>query len=181
MGRRRSKRGGRLSAAVNAALVLSGAPAHGQFQPSREHDASLPIEITADTLEVRQDLNVAVFRGHVEATQGDLDLRADQLTVHYRADETGKNTIALIEAEGNVFLNSPNEQAQGDKGIYDVDAQRLELIGSAMLRRNENQIEGDHLTLNLATGESKMESRAAAAGGTERVKAVFVPKSAPRE
>ena len=181
MGRRRSKRGGRLSAAVIAVLALSGAPAHGQFEPSREHDSSLPIEITADTLEARQDLNVAIFRGNVDAAQGDLVLRADQLTVHYRTDKTGKTTIALIDAEGNVFLVSPNESAQGDKGIYDVDAERLELIGSVVLHRNENVIRGDRLTLNLATGESKMESRAGATGGTTRVKAVFVPKSVPRE
>ena len=175
MGRRRSMRGVRLSAAVIAALALSGAPAHGQFAPSEEHDSSLPIEITAETLEVRQELNVAVFRGNVEAAQGDLDLRADQLTVHYRTDTTGKNTIALIEAEGNVFLNSPNERAEGEKGIYDVDAEMLELIGSVVVYRNENRILGDRLTLNLATGESKMESR------TGRVKAVLIPKSAPRQ
>ena len=51
------------------------------------YDTSLPIEITADSLEVRQEEQIAVFRGNVDAVQGDLNLRADELTVYYRTGD----------------------------------------------------------------------------------------------
>ncbi len=163
--------------AIALTLALGGGAAQGQLAPERSHDASLPIEITSDTLEVQHDSQVAVFRGNVDAVQGDLILRADQLTVHYQTGEDGKNTIASIDAEGNVFVSTPNEMAQGDRGRYDVASDTIELIGAVVLSREQTVIRGERMTLNLATGKSKMESGLASQGGTGRVKALFVPKS----
>ncbi|MFQ5957943.1 MAG: lipopolysaccharide transport periplasmic protein LptA [Alphaproteobacteria bacterium] len=177
--RRPQRRLGRRCAAIVFAtgLVALALLARAQVDLGEGYDTSLPIEISADSLEVQQDLRKAVFRGNVDAVQGELKLRADQLTVHYRSGEDGENSVSRIEADGNVFLSSPAEMAQGDWGVYDVDADMVELTGSVVLTRGENVIKGNHLTLNLATGRSRMESGAAAKGGSERVKALFVPKS----
>ena len=159
--------------------LLFGAPALAQLDIGGRHNANQPIEITADSLEVQQEKQLAIFRGNVEAVQGDMNLRADVLVVHYRPREDNQNSISLIEVEGNVFLSSPKEMAQGDRGIYDVDAERIELDGSVVLTQGENVIRGDHLELNLATGQSKMASVASADGSKQRVKALFVPESKP--
>ena len=100
-----------------AAASIIGAPAFGQLELGGGHDANQPIEITADSLEVQQDKQLAIFRGTVDAVQGEMNLRADVLVVHYRAREDNQNSISLIEAEGNVFVSSPTEMAQGDRGI----------------------------------------------------------------
>ena len=173
----------RPAAAVFAVGVLAlwAAPSPGQLAPKQAYDTSLPIEITADTLEVQQNPGVAIFRGNVDAVQGEMNLRADLLTVHYRKGEDGKNAISLIEAEGNVFLSSPSEMAQGEKGVYNIDASTIELNGAVVLTRGENVIRGNRLVLNLATGQSKMESGVARTGKRERVKALFVPKSTKQE
>ena len=164
----------RAGAAIALAVGLAAlaAPVRSQVDPGEGYDTSLPIEISADSLEVQQDLQTAIFRGDVDAVQGELNLRADQLTVHYRRGDNGENSVSRIDAEGNVFLSSPSEMAQGDRGVYDVDADMIELTGSVVLTRGENVIKGNRLTLNLVTGKSKMES-----GGGERVKALFVPQS----
>ncbi len=166
------RRGG-AAIALAVGLAALAAPVSSQVDPGEGYDTSLPIEITADSLEVQQDLETAIFRGNVDAVQGELNLRADQLTVHYRKGDNGENSVSRIDAEGNVFLSSPNEMAQGDRGIYNVDADTIELTGSVVLTRGENVIKGNRLTLNLVTGKSKMESGA----GGERVKALFVPQS----
>ncbi len=171
-----------------AAVSTIGASAFGQLELGGGHDANQPIEITADSLEVQQENQLAIFRGTVDAVQGEMNLRADVLVVHYRPREDNQNrprednqnSISLIEAEGNVFVSSPNEMAQGDRGTYHVDAQRVELDGSVVLTQGENVIRGDHLELNLATGQSKMASAASADGGKQRVKAIFVPESEPQ-
>lgn len=138
------------------------------------HDASLPIEIAADSMEVEQERQVATFKGNVEAKQGDLRLRADVLVVHYadRDDGDGK-TITLIEADGNVFVSSPDETAQGRHGVYDVSQRTIALDGPVVLTRGDNVIRGDRLELELETGLSRVLG-----GADGRVKGVFVPEEA---
>ncbi len=173
----------RSAAAALAAVALALAPgaAWAQLDLGQTYDTSLPIEITADTLEVQNERQVAIFRGNVDAVQGEMNLRADELIVHYRSASDNQNSIRLIEANGNVFLSSPTEMAQGEKGVYNVDADTVELIGAVVLTRGDNIIRGDRLYMNLATGQSTVVSDAAAAGGKGRVKALFVPKSGSME
>jgi lipopolysaccharide assembly outer membrane protein LptD (OstA) len=80
--------------------------------------------------------------------------------------------IAKIEAEGNVFVSSPKETAKGERGVYDVDRSRIDLVGGVVLTQGENVVRGDQLEMNLATGESKVTS----AQGGGRVRGLFVPE-----
>jgi len=165
-----------LALAAALTVTLTGGAGAQMTNFAKGHDSSQPIEITSDTLEVKQDENTAIFRGRVDAVQGDMNQRADELVVHYTTDDAGNNTISVIEATGNVFIASPDSLAQGDHGVYDVTAETIDLDGSVVLTRDDNVIRGDRLRLNLATGKSKMQSNVAKKGGNGRVKALFVPK-----
>ena len=167
-----------------AAAFLSAAavsPALAQLdQLNDNHDNDAPIEITADTLEVRQSENLAIFRGDVDAIQGDMLLKADMLVVHYRENKESPDEpgISQIDAEGNVFVSSPNETAQGARGIYDVDNKKIWLTGQVVLTQGDNIIQGEQLELDLVTGKSKVLSAADGNGDgkRERVRGLFVPK-----
>ena len=154
-----------------AALALNPPSASTQSIPVTAHDSKLPIEISADSLEVRQNEQLAIFRGNVDAIQGKIRLNAAEVWVHYRpeADGESEGTISRINASGGVRFSTPSETAQGDLGVYDVDAQVITLTGSVMLTRGANIIRGEKLVLNLATGQSKIES-------TKRVRGLFQPK-----
>ena len=142
------------------------------------YDTSLPIEIAADTLELQQEQKLAVFTGKVDAVQGELNLRADRLVVHYRDKASESNAIRLIEAFGNVFLSSPTETAQGEKGVYNLDTDRVELTGSVVLTRGENVIRGDRLDMDLKTGKSQVSCDVNGINQScGRVKALFVPSN----
>lgn len=146
-----------------------------------QHDTTQPIEIAADSLEVRQEQQLATFSGNVDAVQGDLVLRADLLRVFYdqTGDETEEAAVRRIEAEGNVVVSSPMETARGQRGIYDVAAGRVTLAGQVVLTREENVIRGDNLEIDLETGVSRMMAAATAAEGArpdQRVRAVFSPR-----
>lgn len=175
-------------AALAAGLVTAGVllVADAQAQSLQQHDTSLPIEITADSLEVVQDRKVATFTGNVDAVQGDLVLSADQLRVHYGDDANaapgppGMGSIRRIEAEGNVFLSSPRETAQGDAGVYDVASNRLTMEGAVVLTQDENVIRGQRLEIDLVSGRSQLFAAVpSTAGGTapQRVRALFTPES----
>ena len=161
-------------AAVLALAALFGSVptiSVAQSLPSTAHDSKLPIEITADSLEVKQNEQLAVFRGHVDAVQGKMRLTANEVWVRYRPESGGESqgTISRINATGGVRFATPNETASGDAGVYDVDAQVITLTGSVVLSQGGNVIRGENLVLNLATGQSKIES-------TQRVRGLFQPK-----
>ena len=175
---------GRALPALCAALALASlstlAPAQGL-----RHDTSLPIEITADQLEVQQQEQLATFTGNVDAVQGDLVLSADRLRVYYygegqEAPAGASSSIRRIEAEGNVFVSSPQETAQGAAGVYDVASNQLSLEGSVVLTQDDNVIRGDRLEVDLVSGRSRVLAAVPSAAGGEppqRVRAIFTPQS----
>ena len=162
-------------------LVLGVVAGAARAQIGGGYDTSLPIEITADLLEVQQEEELAIFTGNVDAVQGDLILRADRLVVYYRANAAESNAIRMIEAFGNVFLSSPTETAEGAKGVYNLDTDKVELTGAVVLTRGESVIRGDRLDMDLATGRTRVSSNAAGtqqnSQGSGRVKALFVPSN----
>jgi lipopolysaccharide export system protein LptA len=174
-----------LSAAWTIAAGFSD-PARAQ---SFQHDSSLPIEITADLLEVEQRDRIATFTGNVDAVQGDLVLSADKLRVFYTGnDQAGgaapgaTGSIRRIEADGNVFITSPQETAEGESGVYDVVGDLLTLDGSVVLTRGENVIRGQQLEIDLASGRSRVTAATPSSEGggpRDRVRALFTPEDAP--
>ena len=164
---------------IIAGLAADLKPAMAQLdQLNGSHDSQAPIEITADTLEVKQSENLAIFRGDVDAVQGDMVLKADLLVVHYREnnDVPDQPGISKIDVEGNVFVSSPNETAQGARGIYDVDNQKIWLSGGVILTQGDNIIQGGQLELDLVSGKSKVTSAEPGSSNGERVHGLFVPK-----
>ena len=171
---RRPWRLGLLAPALAAALILGSAAAAQDSDDTAgsANEASQAIEITADTLEVRQTENVAIFEGSVNAVQGELVLNADMLTVYYRDVEGGQGNlgVARIDAEGNVVVSSPDETAQGQRGVYDVENGRIDLAGGVVLNRGNNIVRGEMLTMDLESGVSRVS------GGSTRVQGLFVPE-----
>ena len=163
-----------LAPALLAALMLAGAGAAQDANDgaSNAGNARQAIEITADTLEVRQSESVAIFEGDVKAVQGDMVLNADMLTVYYREVEGGQGNLGVsrIDAEGNVVVSSPDETAEGQRGVYDVENGRIDLAGGVVLNRGNNIVRGEMLTMDLESGVSRVS------GGSTRVRGLFVPE-----
>ncbi|TVQ57472.1 MAG: lipopolysaccharide transport periplasmic protein LptA [Rhodobacteraceae bacterium] len=154
---------------AGALAVASGARAQQAASPfgGFQHDASQPIEITADVLEVRQAESVAIFTGGVVAGQGTLRLTAERLSAWYDAGAEGGGDIDRLRAEGGVFLSSGGETARGEWAEYDVVNGRVTMGGGVVLTQGENAIRGERLSIDLVSGQGRIE------GG--RVQSVFNP------
>jgi len=167
--------------AILAALLWLAAGHAGAQSLTGKLDTDKPIEIVADSLEVLQEDRIAIFRGAVNAVQGEIRLKADELKVYYKSRKEGggsgiAGSISRIDAAGGVFISSPSETAQGDKGIYHVDRREIELSGRVVLTRGENVIRGQRLVMNMETGRSTIDGgEPGTAGGTGRVRSIFVP------
>lgn len=157
------------------AFALAFAESKGPFGGFK-HDSKAPIEITADSLEVRQAENLAIFAGNVVAGQGTLRLTADRVEVTYAGGETGGQSssdtgaIQKMRAEGHVFLSNGSETAQGAWAEYDVAGGMVRMGGDVVLTQGENAISGQSLVINLTEGTGRVES-----SGGGRVKSVFTP------
>ena len=159
------------------AFSLSPVSSQNKLLPNLDPDH--PIEITADSLEVTQDENIAIFRGNVDALRGEMHLHADELTVHYRRIEgggSGVSAIGRIDAAGSVFITSSGETAQGEIGVYDVENNLITLTKNVVLTRGENVIRGNRLVLNLETGQSRVDGGVGGFRSGGRVRSLFVPK-----
>jgi len=122
------------------------------------HDTEQPIDIVADSLEVNQDEQWAIFQGAVEAVQGDLKFMTNSLKVYYETkDGTDDPSIARLDAEGHIRLESPTESAFGEFAVYDVKARTITIFGGVELRREDSVVTGERLEIDLETGLTKFD------------------------
>lgn len=169
------------------AVTLIATPVFAQDFLTGKADASKPIDIQADSLEVLQQDKQAIFKGKVEAKQGNVRLKADEMRVYYKENSNaaaGGNSVSKIDVVGNVFLATPQETVQGSKGVYNVDQSLITLNGDVVITRDKNVLKGKDLTYNLKTGQSNLQGGGGtigADGKKERVRGYFVPETGKKK
>lgn len=128
--RARTRRGPAEALAVALALA-SGPAAAAAPQPAVPGQrANVPIEIEADNgIEWQRDARAYVARGNVRAKQGEVQIRADTLTAHYREGKSGSTEIWRFDAIGAVRIDAPGQSAFGDSAVYHIDEGVLVLRG----------------------------------------------------
>jgi lipopolysaccharide export system protein LptA len=114
-----------------------------------------------------------VFAGNVHATQGDLTLDTQRLTVAYsnnsgaQRNASASNTpgapngtgiqIDRLDATGGVTVHSPSETAKGDFGVYDLNRKLITLVGNVELVRGDSNILGSRLVIDLNSGRAVVD------------------------
>jgi lipopolysaccharide export system protein LptA len=125
-----------------------------------------PIEVTSrGGFEWRENEQKVIATGDARAVRDNVTVTADKLTAYYRkkavapgtpdaaqkppanpatnpADdaENGSNEVYRLEAEGNVHIYTPTDEAVGDKAIYDIDQAVLVMTGKAMKLTTPQQV-----------------------------------------
>jgi lipopolysaccharide export system protein LptA len=132
-----------------------------QEQPTsalKGHNSNAPVDVTADRIEVQDRADRAMFVGNVHVTQAELMLDTPRLTVAYAGGTGGAGVqIKRLDAAGGVTIKSPSETARGDFGIYDLDRKLITLIGNVQLNRDQNQVNGARLVIDLDSGRAVID------------------------
>jgi len=151
------------------AISLAGAAAAQvrQEQPTsalKGHNSNAPVDVTADRIEVQDRADRAIFAGNVHATQAEMTLETERLTVAYSnkpgaggGSAAGGVQIHRLDAAGGVVVRSPSETAKGDFGIYDLDRKLITLIGNVQLTQRNNIVNGQRLVINLDSGRAVVD------------------------
>jgi lipopolysaccharide export system protein LptA len=129
------------------------------------HNSNAPVDVTADRIEVQDRADRAIFAGNVHATQAEMTLDTDRLTVAYSNKPGGASAgngaggvqIHRLDAAGGVVVHSPSETAKGDFGIYDLDRKLITLIGNVRLTQGNNVVNGQRLVINLDSGRAVVD------------------------
>jgi lipopolysaccharide export system protein LptA len=148
-----------------AAVAASAAWAQvKQEQPTsalKGHNTNAPVDVTSERIEVQERADRAVFTGNVHVTQGDMTLDTPRLTVAYsnNAGTSGSTNVQInrLDAAGGVVVRDPSETAKGDFGVYDLDRKLITLIGNVQLTRDNNQVNGARLVIDLNSGRAVID------------------------
>ena len=158
---------------ILAATVLAGGGATAVAQVQQQqgvsalkgHNSDAPVDVTADRIEVQDRSDRALFVGNVHATQAELTLDTERLTVAYSSKPGGSGgstsgsgvQIHRLDAAGGVVVHSPSETAKGDLGIYDLDRKLITIIGNVRLTQRNNVVTGQRLVINLDSGRAVID------------------------
>lgn len=124
----------------------------------KDHDTSIPVEITSETLSLDQDLGLAIFEKDVIARQGDVTMTCEEMKVEYAANpETGRDEIQVIKMYGGVTFASPTEAAESDWAVYTLENEIIIMYDNVLVTQGSTVLSSDKLTYNLDTGEGLME------------------------
>lgn len=130
-----------------------------------------------DSLEFSQSANQAIARGEAKAVNGTDQIEADTLTADLTEDDTGKQAISVIRADGNVIITTPTDLVRGRNAVYDVGSRTATLEGDVRITRGQNQLNGEFAEVNLNTGVSRLLT---GPDGGGRVRGLLVPSEEDR-
>ncbi len=178
----------------------SASTAKSAATPKSGNQEELPLNITADRLEVDQNQQVATFINKVVARYKDIILYADKLKIFYQSkkqpagsesspaaspaksktappgnqnspmDAVGIEKISRIEAEGKVRMVEGDRIATGDKAIYYTQEDKIVLLGHPQLWRGENSLTGHEIIFYVKENRAVVEGEI-----NKRVEAVIYP------
>lgn len=171
--------GGRIAArfvqgADKSKGTKKAAPAAGAGFATFKTDPNAPVDIDADVLDANDAAKVATFRGNVIAKQGGFTIRTAELQATYSgeagmADVAGTQApsaankqgteLTRIEAKKKVVVTSGEGQTvNGDWAVFDTKKNTVTVGGDVILAQGKNVVRGTRLVIDMASGESTIET-----------------------
>lgn len=153
-----------LATALSAVMVLTCLPAVASNEDFRKE-----ITVTADKENIDLKKNKVVFSGNVSVLQGSLAIKANQLEV-IKTDKKGTEIFIATGVPATyeqVLEDGKPISAQADSIRYEVASRTLILTGSAQLKQNDSQVNGETIRYNL------IKQKLVAEGGAKRVTTIF--------
>lgn len=131
-----------------------------------------PIQIEADQMTAMSKSQAVTFTGNVDAKQGDIRIRADEMTIYYIKDEleSGQNSkdaqqVQKIICKGKVEVTSKDWLGTSEVMHYFSKDNLLQLIGNAKAYKGQNMVEGERINYYLDSGKSEVLGATATSGG----------------
>jgi len=137
-------------------------------------DPNAPIDIESDSLDVNDNSKQAVFRGRVQAVQGEFHMQTVEMTALYTgqaglaagadaaksapgADAKAGAQLNKIEARKGVIITSKDQKVTGQWADFDVKSNTAVVGGDeVILTQGKNIVRGTRLLIDMNTGEARV-------------------------
>lgn len=136
-----------------------------------------PISYSADNLEYFDTERRLVLTGDVDVVQGDARLRSDTLTLYFAPGSggagpsgVGSGDIERMIAEGQVYYVRPQQQARGNRAVYETSSDSVTFTGNVVVASDSNVLRGERLVMQISSGRASLSP-----GGNGRVQGVLRP------
>lgn len=167
------------NSAVLLALLLLG---WSSLPRAENADRDKPLHMEADSVVIDDQKQTSVFEGKVELTQGTLHIQAEKIVVtqdargYKHCTATGSPAHFRQKHEGSDQIM----EGYGERIEYDTLAETVDFFGQARVKRDQDDLKGDHIAYSTRTEVFQVSGDPANADGPNkgRVTAVIQPKSA---
>ena len=146
-------------------------------------DRDQPVNVEADSVEIDDKKEEAVFSGNVVLTQGTLMLKADRIVV-----KQGEGGFQSGVANGKpAYFRQKREgyddfiEGEAERLVYNGEAEKIELFTKAKLKRGGDEVRGAYISYNALTEFFEVNSgdNTATSPGSPRgrVRAIIQPRN----
>ncbi|KGE79555.1 lipopolysaccharide transport periplasmic protein LptA [Halomonas sp. ND22Bw] len=166
-----------LASLLSAALLATALAAPAAL--ALEGDASAPIQVEADRLDLDDRAGTAVYQGDVQIQQGSMQLTGDRVEI--QRNEAGQLTTATATGQ-RAYLeqkpapDQPLVRAWGRTVVYHVAERRIELVDQAELHQGGDTFDGGYLEYFLDRRVVQARSDAEGIGERQRVRMTLEPE-----
>jgi lipopolysaccharide export system protein LptA len=155
-------------------ILLTAGPAFSENEP---------IHIEADRMVSQEQENSVVFIGNVDARQGKVTIRSDEMTVYYSQANKSKprsqsSQVKKLICRGNVEITQDDWLGTGKRMDYFAKDRKVILSGDAKAWQGQNMVSGKTIIYYLDEKRSVVEQDQSKPG---RVKAVIHPEADSRK
>ena len=116
-------------------------------------DRNAPMHLEADQMVMDDGKQISTFTGKVRLSQGTLLILGDKVVVVQDKEGFKHATVYGNTAEFHQKRDGSNEYVEGygERIEYDMRTETLDFSGKAHLKRNLDEVSGDHITYNTKT------------------------------
>ncbi|MFA6121420.1 MAG: lipopolysaccharide transport periplasmic protein LptA [Sideroxydans sp.] len=153
------------------------------FAHAETADRDKPLHLVSDNMTLDDAKQTSTFEGHVELTQGTLQIVAEKIVVVEDAQGYQHLTASGAPASFRQKMEEADEYAEGfgERIEYDTRADRVDFFKNARVKRGQDEVMGDSITYNSKTETFQARGKPAAINekttSKDRVRAVIQPKN----
>lgn len=146
-------------------------------------DRDKPLHLSADQVLMDDARQISTFTGNVQLTQGTMLIRGDKIVVVQDKEGFKHGTAYGNTASFRQKREGLDEYVEGygERIEYDTRAETVDFYVQARVKRNLDEVRGEHITYSAKTEIFQVSGNGAGSGNAppKRVHAVLQPK--PKE
>lgn len=148
------------------------------FAERADHDK--PLHLSSDQMLMDDAQQISTFTGNVQLTQGTMLMRGDKIVVTQDKEGFKRGTAYGKTASFRQKREGVDEYVEGygERIEYDMRTETVDFYVQARVKRDMDEVRGDHITYRAKTEVFQVNSNGAGTGNAppKRVHAVLQPK-----